>query len=280
MSEISYNDNYLLKDPQLGDVCFINGKSSYDFNADLIDYEPVQLTITSDLIKKIGKNSYIINQYNNNDNGVTLRFYVGGTTKQQAQVNYNMLIRELQKDIVTIVISDTEFEYVGILKSVNVVDTKVPFYYLIEATLVAIKRLPAKLLQFDEWDEENGEVIDNDGVIESGLMIAINNDLTNEEIEVGLYEIGSDSPYYTMSITNADEYSYHVIDGFNGRILRGTAPEGIFLDSNDEEFQTYQNNFANTILYDFPRLIVGQTEIHITGGIDKVILKTYPLFLV
>ena len=104
MSEISYNDNYLLKDPQLGDVCFINGKSSYDFNADLIDYEPVQLTITSDLIKKIGKNSYIINQYNNNDNGVTLRFYVGGTTKQQAQVNYNILIRELQKDIVTIVI--------------------------------------------------------------------------------------------------------------------------------------------------------------------------------
>lgn len=280
MSEISYNDNYLLKDPQLGDVCFINGKSSYDFNADLIDYEPVQLTITSDLIKKIGKNSYIINQYNNNDNGVTLRFYVGGTTKQQAQVNYNILIRELQKDIVTIVISDTEFEYVGILKSVNVVDTKVPFYYLIEATLVAIKRLPAKLLQFDEWDEENGEIIDNDGVIESGLMIAINNDLTNEEIEVGLYEIGSDSPYYTMSITNADEYSYHVIDGFNGKILRGTTPEGIFLDLNDEEFQTYQNNFANTILYDFPRLIVGQTEIHITGGIDKVILKTYPLFLV
>lgn len=280
MSEISYNDNYLLKDPQLGDVCFINGKSSYDFNADLIDYEPVQLTITSDLIKKIGKNSYIINQYNNNDNGVTLRFYVGGTTKQQAQVNYNVLIRELQKDIVTIVISDTEFEYVGILKSVNVVDTKVPFYYLIEATLVAIKRLPAKLLQFDEWDEENGEVIDNDGVIESGLMIAINNDLTSEEIEVGLYEIGSDTPYYTMSITNADEYSYHVIDGFNGRVLRGTALEGIFLDSNDEEFQTYQNNFANTVLYDFPRLIVGQTEIHITGGIDKVILKTYPLFLV
>ena len=280
MSEISYNDNYLLKDPQLGDVCFINGKSSYDFNADLIDYEPVQLTITSDLIKKIGKNSYIINQYNNNDNGVTLRFYVGGTTKQQAQVNYNILIRELQKDIVTIVISDTEFEYVGILKSVNVVDTKVPFYYLIEATLVAIKRLPAKILQFDEWDEENGEVIDNDGVIESGLMIAINNDLTSEEIEVELYEIGSDSPYYTMSITNADEYSYHVIDGFNGKILRGTTPEGIFLDSNDEEFQTYQNNFANTILYDFPRLIVGQTEIHITGGINKVILKTYPLFLV
>lgn len=280
MSEILYDDNYLLKDPQLGDICFINGKSSYDFNADLIGYEPVQLTITNDLIKKIGKNSYIINQYKNNDNGVTLMFYVGGATKQQAQINYNMLIRELQKDIITVVISDTEFEYVGILKSVNVTDTKVPFYYLVEATLVAIKRLPAKFLQFDVWDEGNGEIIDNNGVIESGLMIAIKNDLTSEEIGVGLYEIGSDTPYYMASITNADEYAYHVIDGFNGRVLRGTIPEGIFLDPNDEEFQTYQNDFANTILYDFPRLNVGQTEIHIIGGIDKVVLKTYPLFLI
>ena len=279
MNEI-YNDSYLLEDPQLGDVCFINGKSSYDFNADLIEYEPVQLTITNDLIKKIGKTSYIVNQYKNNDNGVTLRFYVGGTTKQQAQVNYNMLIRELQKDIITVDISDTEFEYVGILKSVNVKDTTVPFYYLVEATLVAIKRLPAQALQFDTWDENNGEVIDNNGVIESGLMIAIKSDLTNEEIEVELYEVGSEIPYYTMSITNADDYAYHVIDGFNGRVLRGTIPEGIFLDPNDEEFQTYQNDFANTILYDFPRLNVGQTEIHIIGGIDKVVLKTYPLFLV
>ena len=279
MNEI-YNDSYLLRDPQLGDVCFINGKSSYDFNADLIEYEPVQLTITNDLIKKIGRNSYIINQYKNNDNGITLRFYVGGTTKQQAQINYNLLIREFQKDIITIVISDTEFEYVGILKSVNVTDTKVQFYYLVEATLVAIKRLPAKFLQFDEWDENNGEEIDNAGIIESGLMIAIKNDLTSEEIEVGLYDIGSNTPYYTMSITNADDYAYHVIDGFNGRVLRGTIPEGIFLDPNDEEFSTYQNNFANTVLYDFPRLKVGQTKISIIGGIDEVILKTYPLFLV
>ena len=111
-------------------------------------------------------------------------------------------------------------------------------------------------------------------------MIAIKNDLTSEEIGVGLYEIGSDTPYYTASITNADKYAYHVIDGFNGRVLRGTIPEGILLDPNDEEFQTYQNDFANTILYDFPRLNVGQTEIHIIGGIDKVVLKTYPLFLV
>lgn len=279
MNEI-YNDSYLLRDPQLGDVCFINGKSSYDFNADLIEYEPVQLTITNDLIKKIGRNSYIINQYKNNDNGITLRFYVGGTTKQQAQINYNLLIREFQKDIITIVISDTEFEYVGILKSVNVIDTKVQFYYLVETTLVAIKRLPAKFLQFDEWDENNGEEIDNAGIIESGLMIAIKNDLTSEEIEVGLYDIGSNTPYYTMSITNADDYAYHVIDGFNGRVLRGTIPEGVFLDPNDEEFSTYQNNFANTVLYDFPRLKVGQTKISIIGGIDEVILKTYPLFLV
>lgn len=280
MDREQYDESYGLRDMQLGDVVTVNGINMYAYNADLIEYEPVQVSISSDLVKKVGGHSYLINEYNIGNNGITMKFYIGGINAQQAQVNYNKVIHEFKKDIVVINISDTEFEYVGVLQTMRVQHTSVLHYYLLEVTLVAVKRLPAITVQYDTWDDGEGIEIENDGVIETGLLVAVQSSMAGEEIEVSLYEEDSETPYYTATITNADEYEYHVIDGLEGKVLRGATAHGAFVDPMDDIFPTYQNNFANTVLYEFPSLKIGQNRLVITGDIESVVLKYYPLFLV
>lgn len=275
-----YDESYGLRDMQLGDVVTVNGMNLYAYNADLIEYEPVQVSVTSDLVKKIGGHSYLINEHNIGNNGITMKFYIGGTNAQQAQVNYNRVIHEFKKDIVVINISDTEFEYVGVLKSMRVQYTDVFHYYLLEVTLVAVKRLPAITTEYNTWDEDESVEIENDGVLETGLLVAIQSSMTGDEIEVLLYEEDSETEYYSAKITNADDYEYHVIDGLEGKVLCGTTAQGIFVDPMDDAFPTYQNNFTNTVLYEFPSLKIGQNRLVITGDVESVALKHYPLFLV
>ena len=280
MDREQYDESYGLRDVQLGDIVTVNGINLYAYNADLIEYEPVQVSISSDLVKKVGGHSYLINEHNIGNNGITMKFYIGGTNAQQAQVNYNKVIHEFKKDIVVINISDTEFEYVGVLQTMRVQHTSVLHYYLLEVTLVAVKRLPAITAQYDTWDGDEGIEIENDGVIETGLLVAVQSSMAGEEIEISLYEEGSETPYYTATITNADDYEYHVIDGLEGKVLCGTTAQGVFVDPMDDTFPTYQNNFANTVLYEFPNLRIGQNRLAITGGVEGVALKYYPLFLV
>ena len=275
-----YDESYGLRDMQLGDVVTVNGVNLYAYNADLIEYEPVQVPISNDLVKKVGGHSYIINEYNVGNNGITMKFYIGGTNAQQAQVNYNKVIYEFKKDIVVVNISDTEFEYVGVLESMRVQYTSVLHYYLLEVTLVAVKRLPAITVECDVWDEGEGIEIENDGVIETGLLIAIQSSMVGDEIGISIWEEDDSTPYYTASITNADDYEYHVVDGLEGKVLCGTIEQGVFVDPMDDVFPTYQNNFVNTVLYEFPKLKTGQNRIHIIGGIESVVLKYYPLYLV
>ena len=273
-----YDCNYGLTDPHLGDLVTVNGVSLYNLNADLIDYKPTSITITKDFIRTVGNNSYIINKLSVGDNGIVLRFYVGGTTYQQAQINCNKVLYEFKKDIVSVVISDTEFEYVGALSSFTINYTGVPHYYLLEVTMVAVKRLPPIVIDFDEGDGIDGVVIENSGVIDTGLLIAIKSNLESEETIVSLSQ--NNEIYYSMSFTNPNQWVYNVVDGMHGKVLCGTTPEGLFEDNISESFPTYQNNFANTILYDFPKLKDGESTLYVFGGVDKVIVKYYPLFFV
>ena len=274
-----YDDNYSLRDMQLGNVVTVNGINLYEYNADLIEYMPVQIPITSSVLKKVGQHSYLINQYNNGNNGITMRFYVGGTTMQQAQINYNKVLRELQKDIVTVNIGDTEFDYIGILETANVQYTNVLHYYLLEVTMVAVKRLPPVTCTYSDDEVSDGIELENSGVVESGVLVGIKSDLSGSTITLTLKD-ESDVMYYTMLLTNADQMVYNIIDGLNGKVLGGATAAGIFIDDYSEDFTGYQNNFKNTILYDFPRLKVGQNKLFVSGGVDEVIVKHYPVFLV
>lgn len=272
----SYDDKYGLTDPLLGDPVTVNGVSLYDYNADLINYEPVVATITNDLYRKVGKHSYIINRQTFGNNGIKLRFYIGGTNSQQAQINCNKVLRELSKDIVVINIGDTEFEYVGVLNSYTTKYTEVSHYYLLEATMIAVKRLPYVVEEFTESQAINGIVINNEGVINCGVLIAIDGLLTDDSIKIAVNNVECD-------INNFSSYKYHIIDGLNGKILCDSVEEGIFVDSDSNEFEHATNNFINTTLVEFPYLVPGNNTISITcddGSISRVIVKHYPLFVI
>lgn len=272
----SYDDKYGLTDPLLGDPVTVNGVSLYDYNADLINYEPVVATITNDLYRKVGKHSYIINRQTFGNNGIKLRFYIGGTNLQQAQINCNKVLRELSKDIVVMNIGDTEFEYVGVLNSYTTKYTEVSHYYLLEATMIAVKRLPYVAEEFTESQVTNGIEVNNEGVISCGVLIAIEGLLTDDSIKIAVNNVECD-------INNFSSYKYHIIDGLNGKILCDSVEEGIFVDSDSNEFEHATNNFINTTLVEFPYLVPGNNTVNITcdaGSISRVIVKHYPLFVI
>ena len=273
---LPYDDGYGLLDPMLGDSVVVNGNSLYDYNADLINYEPVVAQITNDLYKNVGRHSYIINRQTFGNNGIKLRFYIGGTNSQQAQINCNKVLRELSKDIVVINIGDTEFEYVGVLNSYTVKYTDVYHYYLLEATMVAVKRLPYIVDEFTESQAIDGIIINNEGVINCGALIAIDGLLTDNSIKVAVNNVEFD-------INNFSSYKYHIIDGLDGNILCDSVEEGIFTDLDSSEFEHATNNFINTTLVEFPHLVPGDNTINITcdnNSISRVIVKYYPLFVI
>lgn len=276
MFDKSYDDKYGLTDPLLGDPVIVNGVSLYDYNADLINYEPVVATITNDLYRRVGRHSYIINRQTFGNNGIKLRFYIGGVNSQQAQVNCNKVLQVLSKDVAVINIGDTEFEYVGVLNSYTIKHTEVSHYYLFEATMIAIKRLPYVVDEFTESQAMNGIIINNEGVINCGVLIAIDGLLTDNDIKVTVNDIEFD-------INNFSSYKYHIIDGLDGKILCDSTEEGIFVDLDSDEFEHATNNFINTTLVEFPYLVPGDNTISITcddDSISRIIIKYYPLFVI
>lgn len=275
MFDKPYDDKYGLTDPLLGDSVTVNGVSLYDYNADLIDYEPVIATITNDLYKRVGRHSYIINRQTFGNNGIKLRFYIGGVNFQQAQINCNKVLRELSKDVVVINIGDTEFEYVGVLNSYTTKYTEVSHYYLLEATMIAVKRLPYIVKEFTETQVAQGIVINNDGVINCGVLVAIEGLLTDSSIKVVVNDVEID-------VNNFSSYKYHIIDGLNGKVLCDSVEEGIFTDLDSSEFEHTTNNFINTTLVEFPYLVPGNNTMNIVcdnNSISRVIVKYYPLFV-
>lgn len=276
MFDKSYDDKYGLTDPLLGDPVIVNGVSLYDYNADLINYEPVVATITNDLYRRVGRHSYIINRQTFGNNGIKLRFYIGGINSQQAQINCNKVLQVLSKDVAVINIGDTEFEYVGVLNSYTIKHTEVSHYYLFEATMIAIKRLPYVVDEFTESQAMNGIIINNEGVINCGVLIAIDGLLTDNDIKVTVNDVEFD-------INNFSSYKYHIIDGLDGKILCDSTEEGIFVDLDSDEFEHATNNFINTTLVEFPYLVPGDNTISITcddDSISRIIIKYYPLFVV
>ena len=275
---LPYDDNYGLLDPALGDSVTVDGFDLYNHNADLISYEPVVATITSNVYKKIGRHSYLLNNFSNGNNGIKLRFYVGGQNAQQAQINCNRVIGEFQKGIVTVIIGDTEFEYSGIMSTYTIKHTDVYNYYLLEITFIAVKRLPFVLYDKSIESSDNTLYIYNDGIIESGAIIVLESKLTKSSVTL---------TYNSKSVTinNFSDYKYHVIDGLNGRVLCGTSTSNSDIIKElhkDVGFESYSNNFINTTLVEFPKIVSGDNSISVSNadGVNSMIVKYYPVFVI
>ena len=271
---LPYDDEYGVLDPMLGDLVLVNGVNLYEYNADLIEYEPVVASITYDVYSKVGKHSYILNKFANGKNGIKLRFYVGGQNAQQAQVNCNKVIGMFQSDIVTLVIGDTEFEYSGIMSAYTIKHTEVFNYYLLEITFVAVKRLPY-IIDKEEVVNNKEIHVDNQGVVSCGAIIVLESNLSSKNVTLVCNSV-------SVTINNFNSYKYHVIDGLNGRVLCGTSNADIDNDLVTEDFTSYINNFGNTNLVEFPYMNAGDNCISVSdyNCVNNIFIKYYPIFII
>lgn len=260
--------------PKLGLTVTINGDDIYNVcNADLIDYEVVPSTITKDTYKYLGKHNYRLNSFTLGDSSLQLRFYVGGITEQLAQININILLSYFINKVPVITISDTEFEYICVLSSVESINTTVDYYYEVKLTIDAIKRLP---LVNDEVD--NPLIVHNiiyNGDIPSGLNVILQTINNQSSVSFNIKDSSGNINSYTFS--DIANYSIINLDGINGKIYVATSLSNL-------ESGNVVNWFLKTNVIDFPKLCYGNNSITVTSGISgkisKIICQYYPLFMV
>lgn len=260
--------------PKLGLTVTINGDDVYNIcNADLIDYEVVPSTITKDTYKYLGKHNYRLNSFTLGDSSLQLRFYVGGITEQLAQININTLLSYFINKVPVVTISDTEFEYVCVLSSVESANTTVDYYYEVKLTIDAIKRLP--LVNVERDNPIGGYNIVYNGDIPSGLNVIFQTINNQSSVSFNVKDPSGNINSYTFrGIAN---YSIINLDGINGKIYVATS-------LNNLESGNVVNWFLKTDIIDFPKLYYGKNSITITSGVNnkisKIIWQYYPLFMV
>lgn len=269
----SCDSNFYLWDNQLGYPVFVNNKNLYNYcNADLIEYKIKPIDISYDIFKKIGKYSYIINSYKDGNGGIEFSFYVGGRTTTESILNVNRLIFEFKNNMPVVVkIGDSDFEYVCVMVDVTVSYTQVQNYYKVNLSAIAIKRFPMVELIYTAGQIVPEIYFYNVGMVDSGLLVFWKSSKIGSTIK---FAYGHDY-YNTITVSNANLYYYHVIDGLDGKVLSGS--------SNSSTFENYTNNFINTDLVQFPIVSPGENKVKFTqaeGDVTNLILRYYPTFLV
>lgn len=263
---------------QLGQSVTVNGINVYDeFDADLISVVPVSPAIEKSTYKSLGKHNYKINTFRVGDNGLELKFYVGGHTYQEAQINVNGLINEFVNKVAIVKFDESDFEYVCGLESFGSEFTGVEFYYLVTINVIAVKRLPIVTLDYGStYFTENTTVqfsFENTGVVESGLDIIVRFGGTTS-FEIDHKKAGGN--IQTLHFTNLLTSNYYYkVGGLDGVVQRA---------GNIAITSSVTNMFLKTDLINFPVVNAGQNNItfiqNAVGNIKQVRLQFYPTFLV
>lgn len=276
--DFGYDKNFLFKDRQFGQNVIVNGINVYDeFDADLISVMPVSPAIEKSIYKSLGKYNYKINTFRVGDNGLELKFYVGGHTYQEAQINVNRLINEFINKVAIAKFDESDFEYVCSLESFGSEFTGVEFYYLVTINVIAVKRLPMVTLDYGStYFAEDTTVqlsFENEGVVESGLDIIVRfGGATSFEIDHK--KAGGNIQALHFADLSTGNY-YYKVGGLDGVVQRA---------SNVAITSSVTNVFLKTDLIDFPIVDTGQNNItfvqNAVGNIKEVKLQFYPTFLV
>lgn len=276
--EFGYDKNFLYKDRQLGQNAIVNGINVYDeFDADLISVMPVSPAIEKSVYKSLGKYNYKINTFHVGDNGLELKFYIGGHTYQEAQINVNRLINEFVNKVAIAKFDESDFEYVCSLESFGSEFTGVEFYYLVTINVIAVKRLPIVTLDYGStYFTEDTTVqlsFENEGVVESGLDVIVRFGGTSS-FEVDHKKAGGNMQTLHFTDLSTSNY-YYKIGGLDGVVQRA---------SNVVITSSVTNVFLKTDLIDFPIVDAGQNNItfvqNAAGNIKQVKLQFYPTFLI
>lgn len=274
--DFGFDKDFLFKDKQLGINTLINGVNAYDaFNADSISMSIIPPKVEKNIYKSLGKQDYKINTFKLGDGGLDIRYYIGGHTQQEAQINVNKLIREFVDKTAIIKTDETDFEYICVLESFTSEYTGVEFYYLVTLTLNAVKRLPLVTYDFAaSYFSSNATVtcdFENTGMIQSGLDIILRfGGSTGFEIDYK-NEKGKTQEVVFTSLSTSNYY--YKIGGLDGVVYR----------AGNINFATPTNVFSKSDLVDFPVVKSGENSVtfvqNTAGNIKQAKIQFYPTFM-
>lgn len=257
---------------QLGDSVTINGKNIFDnYSADFINMEYTPANEKYNFHRHVGGHMFVVNNYTRQNANRTLRFYVGGESLEEAQINVNKLFSDMSGQFV-LKVDDTEFEYSCVTTGKLVEYTGVDYYYLVTVTADVIKRYGLVGRQFNQVNKTSYPIqIWNSGVAPSGINIIIK---ASGDFGVTFYD-GDKKIYRTVSFVGLDNAPlYYKIGGLDGTVQC----------ADDNEFQSNVSNvFGKTNLIVFPQVQPGFNEITITqaniGTIGEIEIQFYPTFI-
>ena len=272
-----YDRNFLFKDKQLGQNVIVDGVNVYDkFDADNISVSQIAPSINKDVFKNLGKTGYNINTFSLDHSGMELKFYVGGHTYNEAQLNVNGLIKQFINKVTIVKMDESDFEYICVLDSFSSEYTGVEFYYLVTIVVVAIKRLPMITIDLNSsYFSSESEVeyeFENEGVVESGIDIIVRfGGDTTFTIRTWNDGLPNDITFSDLSTSNY----FYKIGGQNGVVQRS---------SNIAITSSVTNVFLKTDLIDFPIVNSGTNRIKFIqsepGKIKQARLQYYPVFYI
>lgn len=283
---IDHNDYYQQQSKyhrRLGPILTIDGQDAFDtYDADLYS-EPVVVTpeIEKDIFQKVGKHSFWINTVKRGIGGLQFEFIVGGETKDVAQNNYAKLVYAFDKGIAVVQWHDpteddpSAFEYVCTLSHFDVEYTGVWNLYQVSIEVVAIKRTTLVRNIASSTEIANQEVgVYNTGNVRSGMRIIAKTGTVQDNDQLS-FHVGDQDTFHVSSL---ESNTYYVIDGIDGKVLKGVqAP--VYSQDGTTFGDQYINHFNNTDLIEFPVAQPYESTITFNGPIESIVCEYYPVYL-
>lgn len=257
---------------QLGDSVTINGKNIFDnYSADFIDMEYTPANEEYNFHRHIGNHTFVVNNYTRQNTNRTLRFYIGGESLEEAQLNIDKLFGEMSGQFV-LKIDNTDFEYSCITTEKLAEYTGVDYYYMVTVTADVIKRYGLINRHFGQINKTAYQIqLWNSGVVPSGINIIAK---ASGDFGVIFYD-GDKKIYRTVSFSGlSNTPMYYKIGGLDGTVQ----------SASDIDFQLDVSNvFGKTNLIMFPQVQPGFNELTITqpnvGIVSEIAVQFYPVFV-
>lgn len=249
------NQQHYVKDKCLGGSLRIDGKNAYvEFNADLYDIDYGAGSIEQSYERKVGKSSFDAYHFDFETQQLTLSLYVGGIDKNDAFFNVNKLIAAC-KDCVIQHEDDSDYEFASVLTDYSVEFTDIEWFYSVELTFDAIRRMPlteAKVSSAKELEFVNF------GSVVSGAKITLTSSWQAQNVSITCKDRFGNSQ--VIKIDNLRANVPFIIDGINGEVLENEI-----------------NVFSHTDMVMFPMVMPGSNKISSSSTLS-IKVEFYPTF--
>lgn len=249
------NQKHYVKDKCLGGSLRIDGKNAYaEFNADLYDIDYGAGSIEQSYERKVGKSSFDAYHFDFATQQLTLSLYVGGIDKNDAFFNVNKLIAACKSCVIQHE-DDSNYEFDSVLTDYAVEFTDIEWFYSVELTFDAIRRMP--LTEFTAKSSKELEFV-NFGSVVSGAKITLTASYQMQNVSLTCRDRFGNSQ--AIKINKLKANVPFIIDGINGEVLEN----GI-------------NVFNETDMVMFPMVMPGANKIS-SGSALTIKVEFYPTF--